>query len=160
MLRRASCCLSLSWLCTLSTAADIAATPYAQIQATRSAVAALIKNDATPDQLREGAARLEESLRILDQADVHALAVGNPSLYFRGHDVCIDLARLYARLGQTERALDTLEAAQRYVWLPEVASKLAGDPAFAGLRATPRDALAGRRQRAYLHQAGFDPGRT
>jgi C-terminal processing protease CtpA/Prc len=139
MLRRKSGCLLLSLLCSLpAIAANPAAAHYTQMQATRTAVDALSKKDATPAQLREGAARLEESLRYLDQPDVHALAVGDPALYFRGHDVRLDLARLYARLGMTERALDTLEAAQRYLWLANTASGLAGDATFASLRANPR----------------------
>jgi carboxyl-terminal processing protease len=142
MLRRKSGCLLLSLLCSLPAVAATAANPatahYTQVQATRTAVDALSKKDASPAQLREAAARLEESLRYLDQPDIHALAVGSPFLYFRGHDVRLDLARLYARLGMTERALDTLEAAQRYIWLPNTVSKLAGDATFASLRANPR----------------------
>lgn len=143
MLHRTALSLAFAALCALPATAAVAApdaamADYERVQATRTAVAALTGKDATPDQLRAGATRLEDSLRYLDQADVHALAVGSPALYFRGLDVRLDLARLYARQGQTERALDTLEAAQRYAWLPDGATGLAKDAAFASLRATPR----------------------
>ncbi len=139
MLHCAASCLAISLLCTGAVAAtNPATTPYTQVQATRTAVNALSKKDATPAQLREGVARLEESLRYLDQPDVHALATGSRFLYFRGHDVRIDLAKLYARLGMSGQALDTLEAAQRFMWLPNTVTELASDPTFTGLRASPR----------------------
>lgn len=136
MLRRTHLCLAMSFFFTLS--ANAATDYYAQIQATRADVDAHTGKGATPAQLKQGVARLQDSLRALAQPDVEALAVGNPALYFRGHDVRIDLAKLYARLGMKDEALDTLEAAQRFAWIPEVLQPLAGDAAFASLRDTPR----------------------
>ena len=136
MLRRTSMCLAMSLLFALS--AGAAPDHYAQIQATRIEVDAITGKDATPAQLKQGVARLQASLRALAQPDVEALAAGNPALYFRGHDVRIDLAKLYARLGMKDEALDTLEAAQRFAWIPDAMYPLAGDAAFASVRDTPR----------------------
>lgn len=111
---------------------------HARIQATRDEVRTVTGKDATAAQLRQGVARLEESLRYLDRSDVDALALGNRDLYFRGDDVRRDLARLYARLGMQEQALGMLEATQRYTWLPDSASGLSKDAAFASMRETPR----------------------
>lgn len=138
MLRRASASLTLALLCALPASADPASDDFSRVQATRHAVGAFTGKDATPAQLRKGVARLEDSLRYLGQPDVDALAVGSPSLYYRGHDVRLDLARLYARLGMNDQALDTLDAMQRFAWLPDKLTGLTGDAAFAGLRATPR----------------------
>ncbi|MDQ2821213.1 MAG: S41 family peptidase [Pseudomonadota bacterium] len=121
-----------------SLSANAATDYYAQIQATRADVDALTGKNATPAQLKEGVARLQKSLRELRQPDVEALAVGSQALYFRGHDVRIDLAKLYVRLNMKEEALDMLEAAQRFAWIPEALQPLAGDAAFAGLSDTPR----------------------
>ena len=136
MLCRTRLCLAMSMLFTLS--ANAATDHYAHIQATRADVHAHTGKDATPAQLKQGVARLQDSLRELAQPDVAALAAGNPALYFRGHDVRIDLAKLYARLGMKDEALDTLEAAQRFAWIPEALQPLAGDAAFASVRDTPR----------------------
>lgn len=141
MLHCTSCWLALSLLFVYPVNAAGPApvlTPYERIQATRSDVDQSTGEHASPAALSAGAARLETSLRYLDQPDIDALAVGNPYLYFRGHDVRLDLARLYARLGMTDRALDTLEAAQRFFWTPDAVTGLAGDAALISLRATPR----------------------
>lgn len=109
-----------------------------RIQQTRNEVETATGKDASPAELRKGAVRLEEALAFLDQPDVREIAVGNDFLHGRGHDVRYDLARLYARLGDKERALATIEAAQRIVWLPEHVLELGKDEAFAGLRGEPR----------------------
>jgi carboxyl-terminal processing protease len=61
--------------------------------------------------------------------------------------VRMDLARVYARLGQTEKALSALEQTRMYADFPRAAEELGKDPAFAGLKAEPRfqAVLAGNR---------------
>ncbi len=93
---------------------------------------------AGPAGLRKAAATLQEALDFLERQDVREIGNGNPYLHFRGHDVRIDLASVQARLGMKDEALATLEAAQRFAWLPPQAAQLLQDEAFAGLRADPR----------------------
>lgn len=109
-----------------------------RIQQVRNEVDALTGKDAQRPALRQGIARLEAELALLDRPDVRELGAGNDFLYFRGHDVRTDLARLYARLGDKDKALDTLEAMQRYAWLPNPALQLDTDTAFDSLRGEPR----------------------
>jgi len=132
-------------------AAPAAWTSAEQIQTIRNEVGKTTGKEAGADALRQGALRLEEALVYLDRPDVRELGTGSPYLYFRGHDVRYDLARLYARLGMKAQAIAALDAAQRYVWMPDMAARLAKDEAFAGLRGEPgfeqvlrRSDIAGR----------------
>jgi len=109
-----------------------------RIQGVRKQVEALAGKDAQPAALREGAGMLEAELAWLAQPQPRELGAGNDFLYARGHDVRFDLARLYARLGDKEKALDTLEAMQRFAWLPNAAFGLESNEAFAILRSEPR----------------------
>ncbi len=59
---------------------------------------------STPDALEQAAGHLKAAIDYLAREDVRALAEGNIFLYMRGHDVRMDLAALYARLGDKDRA--------------------------------------------------------
>lgn len=116
-----------------------------RIQEVRAEVTAQTGKDTQPPALRKGIARLEAELAHLDRPEVRELGAGNDFLHFRGHDVRADLARLYARLGDKDKALATLESMQRYAWVPSGALQLETDPAFDCLRAEPRfKAILGR----------------
>ena len=116
-----------------------------RIQQVRDEVRAATGNDAQPDALRQGATRLEAELAWLDRPEARELGAGNLFLHFRGHDVRADLARLYVRSGDKDKALATLEAMQRYGWLPNGALQLDTDTAFDGLRGEPRfETILGR----------------
>ncbi|HAV36574.1 MAG TPA: hypothetical protein DCX52_09505, partial [Massilia sp.] len=54
------------------------------------------------------------------------------------NDVRYDLARLYTRLGEKDKALDSLEGMQRFAWIPNAAFQLETSDAFASLRGEPR----------------------
>lgn len=88
---------------------------YEHAQRTRQEARELAK-PGTADALEEAVAHLNSAIDYLAREDVRALAEGNIFLYMRGHDVRMDLAALYARLGDKDRALATLEAMQTYLW--------------------------------------------
>lgn len=111
------------------------------MQQVRDEVGALTGEDAQPDALRKGIGMLEAELAWLARPASRELAVGSAFLHGRGHDVRYDLAQLYARLGEKEKALDTLEAMQRFVWLPNGATQLESNATFVSLRGDPRFAV-------------------
>lgn len=143
MLRTSTVCLLVSLLLPQASisAPTLATAGFDQavrIQKVRDEVEALAGKDAQPAALRKGIGMLEAELAWLGQPESRELAVGNAFLNGRGHDVRYDLAQLYARLGEKEKALDTLEAMQRFLWIPNAAFQLESNDAFDSLRGEPR----------------------
>lgn len=142
MLRTSSLCLLVSLLFPhFSLAAPPATTGYdeaTRIQQVRQQVEVLASKDARPADLRQGIDMLEAELAWLGRPQSRELGVGNDFLYGRGHDVRYDLARLYTRLGEKDKALDSLEGMQRFAWIPNAAFQLETSDAFASLRGEPR----------------------
>ena len=91
----------------------------------------------TADDLRRAATMLEGALTTLADADVMELGYGNPYLLARNHDVRLDLAAVYARMGEPDRALSMLEQAQELVWTDKIVERL-GNTAYRTLRDEPR----------------------
>ena len=110
---------------------------YDHVQAARDQAEQIAK-DGTPAALKSAATVLEDALSYLAREDVSERATGNVYLYPRGHDVRMDLAGIYSRMGDKERALSTLEAMQTFFWFPGVGELLDNDQAFANLRDDPR----------------------
>lgn len=143
MLRTRALVFSLCCMAVAARAADAPApspgwTDAEKVQQMRKQAGLHAGKAAGPDELRKAAAGLQEALDFLERRDVREIGNGNPYLRFRGHDVRLDLARVQARLGMKEEALTTLEAAQRFAWLPPQATQLQQDEAFADLRGEPR----------------------
>lgn len=106
----------------------------AQAQRDRAAANAMAGPGADADSLRDAARQMEAVAAYLDSAAVRPLGEGYLPLYIRNYDVRRDLAAIYARLGETGKALDTLEDMQAAMWLPALVPMLNQDPAFAALR--------------------------
>ena len=111
---------------------------YERIQLARRQARAMASEHATPAALQDAARQLEQELAYLDTPAVREQADGDKPLYFRGHDVRLDLAVIYARLDMREQALAMLEQMQHYAWTPMIDQALAADGAFAALRHEPR----------------------
>ncbi len=110
---------------------------YEHAQRMRQEARELAKPE-TPEALRAAAARLGAALDYLARDDVRALGEGNIYLYMRGHDVRMDLAAVYARLGDADRAFAMLEAMQTYIWSEFPLKFLEKDGAFDALEDDPR----------------------
>jgi len=93
---------------------------------------------ASKAQLTKAVTRLEAALGYLAKPEVQERATGDASLYFRGVDVRYDLASIYARLGEREKALAMLEQTLRFVYSPMTMERVAKDKAFADLQSDPR----------------------
>lgn len=103
----------------------------------RHAAQSLGGAQASPDQLRQAAQELEALRAQLDQQPWRDLGAAEPALYAERLNIAIPLAQMYARLGQREQALQTLESAPRVALMPALA-QLDKDPALASLRDEPR----------------------
>lgn len=122
-------------------------TSYQRVQLARQQAQAIAGKDASPAALQKAARQLEHELTYLDTPLVREQAAGYKPLYFRGHDVRLDLASLYARLNMREQALRTLEQMQHYAWMPGMDQLLSTDSAFIALRDDPRFKLILQRSR-------------
>jgi len=122
----------------LAEARSPAQASYDYAQTVRNEVRAGLKLKSDRPSLEQAAQRLEGLAAWLDTPLPRELGTGWGPLYFRGFDVQRDLAAIHAQLGNTDKALDALEAMQRYAWLGEAGAMLLGDKAFAPLRAEPR----------------------
>lgn len=100
---------------------------YQRIQAVRDQVDDLLGKGGE-ENARTAIALLQGILDDLDRPEVAERGVGYAPLWARNHDARMDLARAYAALGDKQKALDTLEQMQRYVWLPAM-PKLLGETA-------------------------------
>jgi len=110
---------------------------YERVQAMRHEAGDMAK-DHTEEGLRKAIAHLQSALELLDRPDIRERATGNVFLYFRGHDVRMNLAEAYAELGEKDKALAMLEQMQGYGWIPGLNAFLARDEAFAKLKDEPR----------------------
>lgn len=133
--------------CSLAPAAASSPTPpaqnssaanYQRAQLARQQAQAITAKDASQAALQSAARQLEDELAYLDTPMVQEQATGYKPLYFRGHDIRLDLARIYARLDRREQALTALEQMQHYAWMPGMDQLLSSDAAFSGLRDEPR----------------------
>jgi len=112
---------------------------YEYIQKTRHSVDDAIRSESsTPSSAAAAAVTLQGLLDYLARPDVRELATGNVYLYARRHDVLFDLAGAYARMGDKEKALDALEAAQMLVAAPAIGRMFAKQKEFATLQDEPR----------------------
>ncbi|UUZ56966.1 hypothetical protein LP419_19855 [Massilia sp. H-1] len=87
---------ALSGAAVAKTPAGGADAQYQHVQNERNRAEKMSGEGASAAQLRQAAARLEAALGYLATPDVHERATGNIFLYFRGHDVRMDLASIYA----------------------------------------------------------------
>jgi carboxyl-terminal processing protease len=111
---------------------------YQRIQLARTQAKTMSGKNANQAALQSAVKRLETELMYLDTPRVQEQAIGYQPLHFRGHDIRIDLASLYARLNMREQALTTLEQMQRFAWIPAVGQLLSADSTFDTLRDEPR----------------------
>ena len=119
---------------------------YDHIQGIRHSLGEAIRGKAPArDETATAVDKLKGLLEYMDRQDVRELATGNIFLYARRHDVLLDLAGAYARLGETEKALDALEGAQALFVVPGVSQMIAAKSEYSSLRDEPRfKALAGK----------------
>jgi len=89
-------------------------------------------------ELKGTVAQLQGALEYLARPEIRELAQGSRYLDARRHDVLFDLAGVYARLGDRQRALDAMEAAMREVVFPTMRQYYTTDKAFASLQDEPR----------------------
>ncbi len=111
---------------------------YDYAQTVRNEVSTQLKDKSDRVALEQAAQRLEGLVDWLDTPLTRDLGTGSRYLYFRGLDVQRDLAVVYARLGQTDKALDALENMGRYGWFGDATEPMLADEAFAALREEPR----------------------
>jgi carboxyl-terminal processing protease len=111
---------------------------YEHVQDMRREADKMAAKDAGEAGLQEAAKHLEAALDYLHREDIEELATGNPYLYGRGHDVRVDLAEVYSRMGEKQKALSLLESVQHFSWSPAVGAWLAKNDAFSNLRDEPR----------------------
>lgn len=111
---------------------------YQRVQLARTQAKNMSGKDANQAALQLAIRKLETELIYLDTPPVQEQAIGYKPLHFRGHDIRIDLASLYARLNMREQALTTLEQMQRFAWIPEIGQLLSADDTFETLRDEPR----------------------
>lgn len=111
---------------------------YDYAQTVRNDVRASLEDNPDRANLEQAAQRLELLATWLDTPLPRELGTGYRPLHFRGLDLQRDLAAIYVRLGNTGKALDALEAMQRYAWLGEAGAMILGDGAFAPLSGEPR----------------------
>ena len=121
-----------------STPVRVAAAQYAHVQEERYLADKDAGEHASKAQLQKAAARLEAALGYLAKPEVHERATGDLGLYYRGYDVRFDLASVYARLGEKDKALTMLEQTLRFSYNPGIMETIAKDKAFAGLLSEPR----------------------
>jgi carboxyl-terminal processing protease len=88
--------------------------------------------------LRASVSTLQKALLYLDNPAVRELALGNVFLDGRRHDVLIDLAAAHTYLGEKDKALDALEAAQREFVSPLVTKFTLQQEPLVSLRDSPR----------------------
>ncbi len=111
---------------------------YEAIQTLRREASAELKSGTDKEHLNVAAAKLESALKMLDETQTKELARGSEYLYFRGHDVRLDLARVYCLLGEPAKALTALEQMQMYAWIPMIGDMIEKDSAFDVIRGDPR----------------------
>jgi len=99
---------------------------YEHLQSMRDEAEHAAGNDASEGDLKRAAAIVENALAYLARDDINDVANGNIHLYSRGYDVHMDLAAVYSRLGDKEKALSTLEAMQHFAWIPAVGEATGG----------------------------------
>lgn len=93
---------------------------YEHVQKIRATAESMIKKDASLKGVQAAADHLSTALSYLKQERVQDLAHGNHFLFYRGFDARLDLAELYVRLGQEERAWDTLAGVTAMTWEPDM----------------------------------------
>ena len=111
---------------------------YQRVQLARTQAKNMSGKEANEAALRLAIRQLEAELIYLDTPPVQEQAVGYKPLHFRGHDIRVDLASLYARLNMREQALTTLEQMQHFAWIPAIGQMLSADSSFDTLRDEPR----------------------
>jgi C-terminal processing protease CtpA/Prc len=111
---------------------------YEHVQKMRDEARQMPGKELSEAGLKKAAAHLEAALAYLARPDIRELATGNVYLYYRGHDVRLDLAGIYSEMGEKEKALKTLEDAQHFAWLPQMSAILSKPDAFTNLREEPR----------------------
>jgi len=129
---------ALSGAAVATTPPGVANAQYQHVQLERARAEKDSGERASKAQLQQAAARLEAALGYLAKPAVHERATGNLPLYFRGSDVRYDLAAIYARLGDNDKALTMLEQTLRFSYTPGTMEMIAKDKAFAGLLSDPR----------------------
>ncbi len=133
-------CAALFPLSTVAAAADAplkAMDGYEHAQNMRSEAGKMAQGGSEED-LRKGIQHLQAALDYLAQPQLRELATGNIYLYARGNDIRLDMARLYAKLGDKDKSLTALEGSQKFFWLPHVGTRFAKDEDFAILKDEPR----------------------
>jgi carboxyl-terminal processing protease len=129
--------LLLTCPCAPSLADEDASALYTHVQALRAESSRLRERGGEAD-LKAALAKLQEAVAILDRPDTRERATGWLPLYFRNHDVRLDMAIVYARLGDIDHAIEALETMQRYSWNPRIDTFFAKIPGLEALRADPR----------------------
>jgi carboxyl-terminal processing protease len=121
---------------------------YDQVSAYRDRHAEVIWDHAEADAeaLRAILVDLDRGLALLDTPLHRDLADGNLFLRYRRYNFLIDKVKVHARLGETDAALEALEALQRIGWHPGALDRLLEDKHVATLSATPRFAAARQRE--------------
>jgi carboxyl-terminal processing protease len=90
------------------------------------------------DTLQKSEAMLKDALLFLAQPRVLELANGNIYLAARKHDVLMDMAMIYVRLGQHDKALDAIESMERLVVVPQLRKMFESRAELAPLQNEPR----------------------
>jgi len=111
---------------------------YEHVQQVRKAASAIVEKQPSKEELAEAIRLLLTALSYLDERAVQDLAAGDTALFYRGLDVRVDLAALYVRTSQFDRALTTLEQISRSYWFPELREYLAREGVLAPLEHEPR----------------------
>lgn len=110
---------------------------YERVQTMRREAGEMAKS-GRPEDLAKGLTHLETALAYLANEQVRELAVGNAFLYAREHDVRMDMASMYVRLGDNEAALAALEAMQQIFWSEFPLLVLGKNEALDALKDDPR----------------------
>jgi carboxyl-terminal processing protease len=112
---------------------------YEIVQKMRSEASTAMRDKKPAEaDLRKSISILKEALHYLDNPAVRELASGNIYLDGRRHDVLIDLAASYLYLGEKDKSLDALEAAQHEFVSPLVTKFSLQQEPFVSLRENPR----------------------
>jgi C-terminal processing protease CtpA/Prc len=129
---------AVSGIAAAETMHSVAMTQYQHLQDERTKAEHLSGAKASKADLQRAAKRLEDALVYAARPEVRERATGNAYLYYRGHDVRMDLASVYARLGDKDKALALLEQMQRFASIPPMAKTIGDDHAYDGMRTDPR----------------------
>jgi carboxyl-terminal processing protease len=111
---------------------------YDYVQDIRKEAEKISGTGASQADLSDAVTRLQGALAYLQRKDVRELGTGTSYLYTRRADVMRDLAAVYARLGERDKALSSLETTLAASWFPSAGEWLQQEEAFANLRDDPR----------------------